>query len=111
MLKKFCTSVLLATFFLTASCGYLFKPERINKSHSGQLDIGILILDSLGLLLFIIPGAVALAVDFSTGTIYLPKGKRRISDMSASSIQDVLVKNGYNVSLSDVEKALISAQS
>ena len=34
----------------------------------------MVILDALGLLIFLIPGVSAFAVDFSTGAIYLPPG-------------------------------------
>jgi hypothetical protein len=39
--------------------------------------LGVAILDGLGLLLFIVPGVIAFAVDFSNGTIYLPRGSHR----------------------------------
>lgn len=58
-----------------ASCGYLMYPERRGQK-SGRIDPAVAILDGLGLLLFIIPGVVAFAVDFTNGTIYLPSGKR-----------------------------------
>ena len=49
-------------------------PERKGQID-GKIDPGIAILDGLGLLLFIIPGVIAFAVDFSNGTIYLPPGQ------------------------------------
>lgn len=58
-----------------AGCGTLMYPERRGQTQ-GQIDPGIAILDALGLLLFIIPGVVAFAVDFTTGAIYLPPGKK-----------------------------------
>lgn len=45
---------------------------------------GIAVLDGIGLLLFIIPGIIAYAVDFSNGTIYLPgtyRGSLDIKDL------------------------------
>ncbi len=39
------------------------------------MDIGVVLLDGIGLLFFIIPGVIAYAVDFSNGTIYLPGTK------------------------------------
>lgn len=56
-----------------AGCGTLMHPERKGQ-QGGRLDAGIVILDALGLLFFIIPGVIAFAVDFSNGTIYLPPG-------------------------------------
>jgi hypothetical protein len=57
-------------FFLT-SCGTILYPERRGQS-AGRLDIGVVALDGIGLLLFLVPGVIAFAVDFATGAIYLP---------------------------------------
>lgn len=55
-------------------CGTVIYPERRGQ-QAGRIDVGIAVLDGLGLLLFLIPGVIAFAVDFSTGAIYLPSGK------------------------------------
>jgi len=47
-------------------------PERRGQ-RGGHLDVGVTVLDAIGLLFFIIPGVIAFAVDFSNGTIYLPE--------------------------------------
>jgi hypothetical protein len=57
---------------LTA-CGFILYPERRGQT-TGQIDVGVAIMDGIGLLFFIIPGVVAFAVDFTNGTIYLPSG-------------------------------------
>ncbi len=54
-----------------AGCGTLLYPERRGQK-GGRIDPAVAILDGIGLLFFIIPGAVAFAVDFATGAIYLP---------------------------------------
>lgn len=59
---------------LTA-CGTILYPERRGQAD-GRLDAGVVVLDAVGLLLFLVPGVIAFAVDFSTGAIYLPHGKR-----------------------------------
>ena len=56
-----------------AGCGTLMHPERKGQT-SGDIDPRIALANGVGLLFFIIPGAVAYAVDFSNGTIYLPSG-------------------------------------
>jgi len=78
-LKKLFTvfiCVLVSVTLITQmiGCGTLIYPERRGQI-SGQIDVGIALLDALWLLAFIIPGVVAFAVDFTTGAIYLP-GKR-----------------------------------
>jgi len=57
--------------FQTISCGTLLYPERRGQPV-GRLDVGVVALDAVGLLLFFVPGIIAFAVDFATGTIYLP---------------------------------------
>ncbi len=56
-----------------AACGTIMHPERKGQAP-GNLDVGVVILDGIGLLFFIIPGVIAYAVDFSNNTIYLPRG-------------------------------------
>lgn len=63
-----------ALSFQLASCGTILYPERKGQK-SGKLDVGVVLLDAVGLLFFFIPGIIAFAVDFSNGTIYLPPGK------------------------------------
>ena len=57
--------------FQLASCGTILYPERRDQK-AGHLDVGVVLLDSIGLLFFLIPGIIAFAVDFSSGAIYLP---------------------------------------
>lgn len=56
----------------SASCGTVIHPERCGRPHSGALDPSIVVLDGLGVLVFLVPGVVAFIVDFSTGAIWLP---------------------------------------
>ncbi len=67
----------LSTIFLVwiillqlTSCGYIMYPERRGQ-RGGKIDAGVAVLDGIGLLLFIIPGVIAFAVDFASGAIYL----------------------------------------
>ena len=57
----------------TVGCGTILYPERKNQS-AGRLDWGVVALDAVGLLFFLVPGVIAFAVDFNNGTIYLPPG-------------------------------------
>ena len=59
-------------------CGTLMYPERRGQ-RGGKLDVGVTILDAVGLLFFIIPGVIAFCVDFSNGTIYLPEHRMMTS--------------------------------
>lgn len=62
------------TVELTA-CGTLLYPERRGQ-RAGSIDPAVAILDGIGCLFFVIPGLIAFAVDFTTGAIYLPGGRR-----------------------------------
>ena len=66
--------VALLLLQLTA-CGTILYPER-RGTADGRLDAGVVVLDAVGLLFFLVPGVIAFAVDFSTGAIYLPHGRR-----------------------------------
>jgi len=68
-------SLVLACAFLLQACGTILYPERKGQID-GRIDVGVALLDGLGLLLFLVPGVIAFAVDFSTGAIYLPGGER-----------------------------------
>ena len=63
-------------------CGTILYPERRGQM-AGHIDAGVAILDGVGLLLFIIPGVIAYAVDFSNGTIYLPGTGKLSLDMKS----------------------------
>lgn len=64
-------ALLFSVFVSLSGCGTLFHPERKGQLP-GRVDPAIAIADGLGLLLFIVPGVVAYAIDFSNNTIYLP---------------------------------------
>jgi len=109
--------VIVFTIQITA-CGTIIYPERRGQT-SGRIDPSIAILDGVGVLLFIIPGLIAFAVDFSTGAIYLPSGKKKKVDsendqilivhvnpneLTKQTIEDIINKHtGRSISL-DREK-------
>jgi hypothetical protein len=82
--RKRLVSAFLAAFLAlqSLSCGTLLYPERRGQPP-GPLDVGVVALDAVGLLLFFVPGIVAFAVDFATGTIYLPPGQPYCSAAAA----------------------------
>jgi hypothetical protein len=70
--KLIALTLVVAIAFLSTSCGTILYPERRGQPRGGPLDPGVVILDALGLLFFVVPGIVAFVIDFSNGTIYLP---------------------------------------
>jgi hypothetical protein len=71
MLKKINVLICGILIFQLVGCGTIMYPERKGQKD-GRIDAGVAVLDGLGLLLFLIPGIIAFAVDFNNGTIYLP---------------------------------------
>lgn len=69
--QRLCLILIGSLAFQTISCGTILHPERQGQ-RGGRLDPAIVALNGVGLLLFIVPGAIAFAVDFYNGTIYLP---------------------------------------
>lgn len=76
--KFFCMAIVMIFLIQTTACGTLIYPERRGQK-AGKIDIQVAILNSLGLLLFIVPGVIAFAVDFATGAIFLPGAKKSSS--------------------------------
>ena len=70
-IARWIAMVLLLT--LSTSCATLLHPER-KGNNRGPLDTVPLVCDILLFIPGIIPGVVALVVDFGTGAIYLNKG-------------------------------------
>lgn len=63
-------------FALAASgCGTLLHPERRTATPSNKIDGTTMVLDCLWLLAGVIPGIVALSVDFINETIYYSEGE------------------------------------
>jgi hypothetical protein len=114
LLQMLQVSVCIVLIAQLVGCGTLMYPERRGQK-GGRVDVGVAILDGIGLLFFIIPGIIAYAVDFSEGTIYLPAGIARgslnIKDIkqvkfdpkhyNAATIEKIIKREtGYAVKLS-----------
>ena len=107
-----------------AGCGTILYPERRGQA-AGRLDAGIVVLDGLGLLLFIIPGVIAYAVDFNNGSIYIPgtsRGSLDPKDMkqvkfdpkhaTKASIESIIKKEtGYAVKLDQADMQVTRLES
>ena len=89
--------------FQLMGCGTLMYPERRGQ-RGGHLDVGVTVLDAIGLLFFIIPGVIAFAVDFSNGTIYLPE-HRVLSSLNIKDFKEVKF-DPKHYSLASIEKII-----
>lgn len=93
-------AVLIGQFL---GCGTILYPQRRGQ-QAGKIDAGVAVMDGIGLLLFIIPGVIAFAVDFSTGAIYLPGTSRSSLDLDKSKVIKFDSKNWTNESLEKIVK-------
>lgn len=78
-IKAFHVFVSVVLIIQLSACGYFLYPERRGQKPIGRIDPAIAILDALGLVLFVIPGVIAFAVDITNGTLYFPSGHRHSS--------------------------------
>jgi hypothetical protein len=76
--------------FSLTSCGTLLYPERRGQP-AGRLDVGVVALDGVGLVVFLVPGVVAFIVDFATGAIYLPPEYSMMVPSTAMELREVRV--------------------
>lgn len=83
-------TLLVAAAVLQASCGTILYPERRGQPV-GRLDVGVVALNGIGLLLFLVPGVIAFVVDFSTGAIYLPPEMSHAGPLPGTSLRAVRV--------------------
>ncbi len=84
--KTFHVLICAVLIFQLVGCGTILYPERKGQK-SGKIDVGVAVLDGIGLLFFLIPGVIAYAVDFNNGTIYLPGGL--LSSLEPENIKEV----------------------
>ena len=83
-----------------SACGTIFYPDRRGQIE-GKVDPVIVALDAIGILFYVIPGLVALGVDFATGAIYLPEGQTY--SVAPESLQETIGENG------EVDRAKLKA--
>ena len=111
--SRFLAVILCVTIVVKlAGCGTLMYPERKGQSD-GKIDVGVAILDGLGLLLFIIPGLIAYGVDFHTGAIYLPPEGASLDDgeehATAEEGINVVYLDPDNMTAEAIENAIAQA--
>jgi len=75
-LRMIAAGTMLTVGTSSVGCGYILYPER-RGNQGGLIDGGTMVMDLLWLLAGVIPGVVALIVDFSSGAIYVGGGHRR----------------------------------
>jgi len=71
--RRLLRACLVALVAASLACGTLLYPERRGLEDADHIDPVVVLLDGALLLLFIVPGVVAFAVDIATGAIYEPE--------------------------------------
>ncbi len=93
MKKTLLATCLAGTMVVSSGCGLLLYPERQGQT-SGKVDPVVVGLDMLGLVFFIVPGLVAFAIDYSSGTIYLPNSADSV-DVSEPVSDKTVINETY----------------
>ncbi len=89
-----------------SACGTLFWKERIGKASSDKVDTTVLILDCCGLLLGIIPGVVALILDFNNKSIYFSKGEPGAASLDKMDTSNMVVIKLDKMDRESIESAI-----
>ena len=104
-MRKLTASVVCASLLIcSGGCGTILHPERKGQI-SGQIDPAVAILNGVGLVMFLIPGVIAFAVDFSNGTIYLPSGQTASADIELDEMAPLSV-GAANLSRDQIQSVL-----
>ena len=90
----------ITTLGLSLGCGTILYPERRGQRTHARVDTGVAVMDACWILLLIIPGVIAFAVDFGNGAIYLPGGQT-----GANSLKVVQTRTAHPDSAS-IERAV-----
>ena len=83
-----------------SACGTIFYPDRRGQIE-GKVDPVIVALDAIGILFYVIPGLIALGVDFAPGAIYLPGGQAY--SVAPETLKGTIGENG------EVDRAKLKA--
>lgn len=70
--RRFVTAFLPLS--LLSGCAWILYPERRFQTNPGPIEVVPLVVDCLLFIPGIVPGIIALAVDFGTRAIYVPRG-------------------------------------
>jgi len=97
------------------SCARIMHPERTGNSN-GEIDIGPLVVDCLLFIPGIVPGVIALAVDFGSGAIFINSRSSRAQNVTREgtlALRPQRVPQGsvLHVRLVDQEGAVLSEDS
>ena len=104
--RAIAATALIATATCSIGCGYFLYPER-RGSPGGRIDGGTMVMDLLWLIPGVVPGVVALIVDFSSGAMYVGRDGRMA--IRTSSDGHVAVRLPYSAKPMMVDVRLVTS--
>ena len=107
MMKRI-VMILLAGMFLLqlTACGTLFHAERKNRKPSTQVDPVVLVLDCCGFLFGIIPGVVAIVLDYNNKTLYYSKSELKNASLDRMDRSRMIAVRMDDMQRETVERVL-----
>lgn len=81
----------------SVGCGTLLYPERQGQARNGPLDWKVVALNTIGLLVFFIPGVIAFGVDWYNGTLFLPAGYGKSGSTKSGLTKIKIPENERNI--------------
>lgn len=103
IIKPIAATLVAGLLMQLSACGTILYPERIGQK-GGQIDPGVAVLNAVGLLVFLVPGVIAFAVDFTNGTIYLPNSS---ADIESGATADYVALD-IDPNKAAIERALLA---
>ncbi len=100
--------ILLAGMFLLqlTACGTLFHAERKIRKPSTQVDPVVLVLDCCGFLFGIIPGVVAIVLDYNNKTLYYSTSELKNASLEQMDRSRMIAVRMDNMDRDSVERVL-----
>lgn len=91
VMTRLTRALLIAALVSQVACGTLLYPERRSQKPTGRVDYGVVLMDAAWMLVFLVPGIAAIVVDFATGAIYLPDGRKQFYQSEGTRKSTALV--------------------
>ncbi len=112
LIRRGSVLALSAALATQLACGTILYPERHGR-RSGAIDASVILMNGVLLLFFVVPGLVAFAIDFHTGSIYLRNGDRRkilhleVNERTPKGVEALLSEElGREIRLEELEMAV-----
>lgn len=107
MVKKIVMILLAGAFLLQlTACGTLFHAERKSRKPSTQIDPVVLVLDCCGFFFGIIPGVVALVLDYNNKTLYYSTSEVKNASLDRMDRSQMIAVHMDSMDRASIERVL-----